>query len=137
MNNSFYPTAILTKSRLHNFKRMERRRIEFVINASYKTPLDQVKEIPEIIKNIIASIEGITLDRTHFMSYGDFSLNFETVYFVENADYNLYMDIHQSINLKIFEEFEKRKIQFAHPTQSIFITPKEKENHKEKLSKTN
>lgn len=123
----------LTKSRVHNFKRMERRRIEFNIGITYETPLEQVKEVPTIIKSIIQSIEGITLDRTHFMSYGDFSLIFQTVYFVENSDYNLYMDIRQNINLKLFEEFEKRKIQFAYPTQSIFITPTGKENHKEQM----
>ena len=106
----------LTKSRLHNFKRMQRRRIEFVINVSYNTPLDLVKQIPDIIKSIITSTPGITLDRTHFIGYGEFSLKFETVYFVENSDYNTYADIQQGINLKIFEEFEKRNIEFAIPT---------------------
>ncbi len=123
----------LTKSRVHNFKRMEQRRIEFNIGITYQTPLEQIKEVPTIIKNIIASIEGITLDRTHFMAYGDFSLIFQTVYVVENPDYNVYMDIHQTINLKLFEEFEKRKIEFAYPTQSIFLTPTEKTNHKEQM----
>ena len=123
----------LTKSRLHNFKRMQRRRIEFNIGITYQTPLEQVKEVPEIIRSIIASIDGITLDRTHFSAYGDFSLIFQTVYFVENADYNSYMDIHQTINLKLLEEFEKRKIEFAYPTQSIFLTPTQKENTKEQF----
>jgi small-conductance mechanosensitive channel len=123
----------LTKSRLHNFKRMQRRRIEFNIGITYQTPLEKVKEVPEIIRSIISSIKGVTLDRTHFMAYGDFSLIFQTVYFVENADYNSYMDLHQEINLKLLEEFEKRKIEFAYPTQSIFLTPTHKENNKEQF----
>ena len=123
----------LTKSRVHNFKRLEQRRIEFNIGITYQTPLEQIKEVPTIIKNIITSIEGITLDRSHFMAYGDFSLIFQTVYIVENPDYNAYMDINQTINLKLFEEFEKRKIEFAYPTQSIFLTPTEKINHKEQM----
>ncbi|HKZ36360.1 MAG TPA: mechanosensitive ion channel domain-containing protein, partial [Chryseolinea sp.] len=56
----------LTKSRLHNFKRMERRRIEFSIGIKYETPLEQVREVPVIIKNIITSMEGVTIDRSHF-----------------------------------------------------------------------
>jgi small-conductance mechanosensitive channel len=116
----------LTKSRLHNFKRMQRRRIEFVINVAYGTPLDRVREIPGIIKNIIAANSGITLDRTHFSSYGDFGFRFETVYFVENADYNLYADIQQGINLKILEAFEKLEIQFAQPAGPILAPPKPK-----------
>jgi small-conductance mechanosensitive channel len=123
----------LTKSRLHNFKRMQRRRIEFKIGVTYEATLEQIQKIPTIIKDIISSIEGITLDRTHFMEYGEYSIVFQTVYFVENADYNVYMDIHQTINLRLFEEFEKRGIELAYRTQSVFLIPTEKENSKQQL----
>ena len=123
----------LTKSRVHNFKRMQRRRIQFEIGIVYQSTIEQIKAVPGIIKEVIESIDGLTLDRTHFKSYGDFSLIFQTVYFVESADYNVYMDKQQMINLKIFEEFEKRKIEFAYPTQSIFLSGTEKENHDEKF----
>jgi small-conductance mechanosensitive channel len=123
----------LTKSRVHNFKRMQRRRIQFEIGIVYESTIDQIKAVPIIIKEVIDSIEGLTLDRTHFKSYGDFSLIFQTVYFVESADYNIYMDKQEIINLRIHEEFEKRKIDFAYPTQSIYLSRTEKENHKENL----
>lgn len=123
----------LTKSRVHNFKRMQRRRIQFELGIVYQSTIDQIKAVPVIIKEVIESIDGLTLDRTHFKSYGDFSLIFQTVYFVESADYNVYMDKQQMINLKILEEFEKRKIEFAYPTQSIFLNGTAKENHNEKL----
>ena len=38
------------------------------------------------------------------------------------ADYNKYMDIQQAINLKIYKEFEKQGIEFAYPTQTLFVT---------------
>ncbi len=123
----------LTKSRVHNYKRMQRRRIQFDIGIIYQTSLDRIQEVPSIIKDIIMSIEGITLDRTHFKGYGDFSLIFQTVYFVESPDFNVYMDKQQLINLRLFEEFEKRKIEFAYPTQSLFLTPTTKENHNDQL----
>jgi small-conductance mechanosensitive channel len=123
----------LTKSRVHNYKRMERRRIEFNIGIVYETPLEKIQEVPSIIKEIITSIDGLTLDRTHFKGYGDFSLIFQTVYFVESPDFNYYMDRQQTINLRLYEEFQKRKIEFAYPTQSVFLTPTNKENHKEQM----
>ena len=52
---------------------------------------------------------------------GDFSLNFEFVYYVHSADYTKYMDIQQAINLAIFEAFEKEGIEFAYPTQTLFV----------------
>ena len=126
----------LTNSIVHNYKRMEKRRIVFSIGVVYQTKYEQVKEIPSIIKETINSIEMTMFDRSHFKGYGDFSLNFETVYFVLVSDYNKYMDIQQEINLRIYEEFEKLGIEFAYPTQTLFMnkensdseTGKEKEN---------
>ena len=113
----------LTNSRIHNFKRMEHRRISFTLGVAYETPLEQLKEIPEIIKSIIASTTDITLDRVHFLSYGDYSLKYEVVFFVETADYNRYADIQQEINFRIFEKFQQKNIKFAYPSQTIFMAP--------------
>ncbi len=114
----------LTSSRVRNYKRMVRRRILFRIGVTYDTPLEQLKEIPKIITDIISNIEDALLDRVHFASFGDFSLIFEVVYYVLSSDYTKYMEIQQQINLKIKEEFEKRGIQFAYPTQTIYLEGK-------------
>ena len=58
-------------------------------------------------------------DRCHFKSYGTFSLDFETVYFVLSADYNVYMDIQQAINLAVYRCFQAEGIEFAFPTQTV------------------
>ncbi|KPJ48212.1 MAG: mechanosensitive ion channel protein MscS, partial [candidate division Zixibacteria bacterium DG_27] len=58
----------------------------------------------------------------HFASYGDFSLVFEVVYWVMDRDYNKYMNIQEEINLRIGEEFKKRGIEFAYPTQTLFLS---------------
>ncbi len=111
----------LTDSRVRNYKRMERRRVPFRIGVTYDTPLSKLKEIPAIIEGIIKSVPDTIFDRAHFFSYGDFSLIFEIVYYVIGSDYNKYMDIQQEINLKIKEEFEKGGIEFAYPTQTLYL----------------
>ena len=85
------------------------------------------KTIPQIVKKIIEEQQGTTFDRGHFASYGDFSLKFEFVYYVAGANYTKYMDIQQSINLDIYEAFEKEGIELAYPTQTLFVS-KEKPN---------
>lgn len=112
----------LTDARVRNYKRMDKRRIAFQLGVPYQTTSEQLKEIPFIIANIIKEINGAAFDRAHFFSYGDFSLIFEVVYYVLGRDYNKYMDIQQEINFKIKEEFEKRGIEFAYPTQTLFLT---------------
>lgn len=111
----------LTNSRIHNYKRMERRRIVFGIDVEYGTPLEKIKIIPELLKTIVLEQQPVTFDRSHFSAYRDWSLRFEVVYFVLSPDFNIYMDIQQKINFRIYEEFEKRNISFAFPTQtSVF-----------------
>ena len=110
----------LTDSRVHNFKRMERRRVVFSVGVTYQTTAEQLKKIPGIIKGIIETIDGATFDRSHFSAFGDFSLNFESVYYIAGPDYNEYMDRQQNIYLQIFEAFEKEGIEFAYPTQTLF-----------------
>lgn len=111
----------LTNSRIRNYKRMEKRRVVFKFGVVYQTSLDQVKEIPGVIKNVIENIEDTVFDRAHFASYGNFSLDFEVVYYVLSSDYNKYMDIQQEINFAIKEEFETQGIEFAYPTQTLFV----------------
>jgi small-conductance mechanosensitive channel len=112
----------LTNSRLRNYKRMGKRRVVFKLGVVYQTGLQQLKQMPTVIKNIIENIDDTVFDRAHFFSYGDFSLVFEIVYYVMSRDYNKYMDIQQEINFAINEEFEKRGIEFAYPTQTLYLT---------------
>jgi small-conductance mechanosensitive channel len=121
----------LVNSRLRNYKRMKKRRVQFNFGIVYQTTLEQLKEIPNIVTNIFQQVSGATLDRVHFSSYGDFSLNFEVVYYVNSRDYNQYMDIQQEINLKLKEELQKRAIEFAYPTQTILLS--KENNHKKPI----
>ncbi len=101
---------------------MEKRRIVFKIGITYETPTEKVKRVPEMIKEIIEKAELAELDRVHFKEFGDFSLNFEIVYYLKSPDYNDYMNTQQEINLAIKKKFEEEKIEFAYPTQTIFIS---------------
>lgn len=60
-------------------------------------------------------------DRAHFKQYGDSALVFEIVYYVLDAEYNVYMDVHQAINLAIFERFAREGIEFAYPTRTVYL----------------
>jgi len=111
----------LTSSRVRNYKRMEKRRVVFQFGVTYDTPVEKLKKIPKIVEEIIKSVKDTIFDRAHFFSYGDFSLIFEVVYYVLGSSYNKYMDVQQEINLKLKEVFEKEKIEFAFPTQTLYI----------------
>jgi small-conductance mechanosensitive channel len=116
-----FANSNLLNSRIRNYKRMEKRRIAFTIGVTYQTPAEKLEKIPAIIREIVEAQAQCRFDRSHFASYGDFSLNFDTVYYVTVPDYVVYMDIQQAINLALFSRFEKEGIEFAYPTQTIFV----------------
>ncbi len=111
----------LTSTRIRNYKKMKRRRIVFGFGVTYDTPLEKLKRIPGMVKEIVAGIELATLDRVHFKEFADFSLNFEVVYYMEVSDYVKYMDTQQEINFGLKEVFEKEQIEFAFPTQTLYV----------------
>lgn len=111
----------LPNSRVHNYKRMQERRVVFGFGVTYDTTSEKLKNIPSIVKSIINSIDSTRLDRIHFKSFGNFRLDFEVVYYVLSSDYNVYMDIQQAINLQIFDSFSREGIEFAFPTQTLFV----------------
>lgn len=111
----------LLNSRIRNYKRMFERRIVFSFGVLYQTPLDKLKQIPEILREIVQSLDDTRFDRAHFKEFGDSSLNFEVVYFVLVPDFNVYMDRQQAINLALFERFEAIGVDFAYPTRTIYV----------------
>ncbi|MGE4483845.1 MAG: mechanosensitive ion channel family protein [Oscillospiraceae bacterium] len=114
-----FSNADLTSTCIKNYKTMQQRRVLFTIGVKYDTPYDKLKEIPGIIKRIVDDVPGTQFGRTHFFSYGDYSLNFEIAYYVLDSDYDKYMDINQEINLRIKKEFDNMRIEFAFPTHTV------------------
>jgi small-conductance mechanosensitive channel len=111
----------LLSSRIRNYKRMAERRVLFSFGVLYQTPAEKLEQIPAIVREIVESQAKTRFDRAHFKGFGDFSLDFEVVYYVLEPDYNLYMDIQQEINLALYRRFEEEGIGFAYPTQTVYV----------------
>jgi small-conductance mechanosensitive channel len=111
----------LLGSRIHNFKRMETRRVVFQIGVTYGTPDATVAEIPGLIEEIVRQRADVRFDRAHFSGFGASSLDFEVVYIVNSPDYGVHMDARQQIFLDIYRAFNQRGIDFAFPTQTLHL----------------
>ncbi|MEM9772688.1 MAG: mechanosensitive ion channel family protein [Cyanobacteria bacterium P01_D01_bin.73] len=118
-----FPNQYLTSSKIQNYREMKRRRIVFSLGVTYDTSREKLIAIPKVIQEIIESIEDAEFDRSHFTSYGASSLDFETAYYVLDRDYKIYANIHQQINFAIWDAFKARGIEFAYPSQTIYLDP--------------
>jgi small-conductance mechanosensitive channel len=116
-----FSNSDLLRSRIRNYQRMEERRIVFNVGVVYQTSPEKLAAIPGMIEEIIKAQELARFDRSHFKAFGNFSLDFENVYYVNSPDYNIYMNVQQAINLAVFRRFQDEGIEFAYPTQTILI----------------
>jgi small-conductance mechanosensitive channel len=120
-----FSNSDLLGSRIRNFKRMNERRAVFQLGVTYDTPAAKLRAIPGMIQSVVEAQANTRFDRSHFRAYGAFSLDYETVYFMRVADYNAYMDTQQAINLEIFSRFQAEGIDFAYPTQTVFVNARQ------------
>jgi small-conductance mechanosensitive channel len=116
-----FSNSDLLSSRVRNFKRMQERRIVFPVGVTYDTPASKLRAIPGIIEEAVGAQERARFDRSHFKAFGDFSLDFETVYYVTVPDYAAYMDVQQEVNLALVDAFSQDGIEFAFPTQTLHL----------------
>ncbi|MCS3835608.1 small-conductance mechanosensitive channel [Pseudomonas sp. JAI111] len=113
--------AEMIGSTIQNYKRLQERRIVFEIGLTYDCSTEQVKQVPKKIEQIIRGQEKARFDRSHFKSFGESALEFETVYIVLDPSYNVYMDVQQTINFELMEAFAALNVNFAFPSRTVYV----------------
>ena len=116
-----FSNSDLLGSRIRNFRIRQERRCAFTLGVTYDTPPEKLARIPDLIREIIESRENTRFDRSFFMVFGDSGLNFEIVYYMLVPDYQTYGETHHAINLEIFKRFAEEGIEFAYPTQTLYV----------------
>ena len=109
----------LTKARLRNYRHMQEWRIVFAFGIEYDTPPDVVAQVPAQVRAAVEHQQQTRFDRAHFKDFGDSALNFEVVYWMTTADYGVFMDTQQAINLELMRVFAGMGVGFAFPTRTV------------------
>jgi len=111
----------LINSYIHNYKKMEERRIVFKLGVSYETTPEQLVWIKKFIFDLIDATDHARVDRVHFSEFGDSALLFEISYYITTSDYVVKMDAQEKINIEILKAFSEKGIEIAYPTQTLYI----------------
>jgi len=120
------PNSVIANTSVENIgKRPYIRRISN-ITITYDSGHTKAKKAVEIIKEVLAGIPEVNTDsekppRVYFSDFNDCSLNIYMSYWVRPADYWLYHQVNEQVNLEIMKRFEAEKIEFAFPTQTLYV----------------
>ncbi|MCO5111577.1 MAG: mechanosensitive ion channel family protein [Burkholderiaceae bacterium] len=112
----------LTRSRLRNYKLMNERRIPFTFGLTFDATPEQLEQVPAAVKKVIGAQPQARFDRAHFTGFGDSSLDFEVVYWMQTPDYAAYRDVQQAVNLGLMREFAVLGVDFAFPTRTLMFS---------------
>jgi small-conductance mechanosensitive channel len=111
----------LLESRIQNFRRMNERRVNLSLGVTYQTTPENLRKVVGLVKGIIEAQELARYDRGHLSQFGDSSINYEFVYWITRPDYLAFMDTQQTVNLAITDAFATHHIDFAYPTQTVYV----------------
>ena len=118
------PNHIVANNPIENFSRRGIRRIKMHIGLTYSTNSEQISKIMNDIKEMLKQHEGISQSDSlmvNFDTFGDSSLNIFIYTFTKTANWAKYLEIRESVNLKIMKIVEDNGSSFAFPSQSIYI----------------
>jgi hypothetical protein len=72
-----------------------------------------------MVEEVVAAQKKVRFDRCHVSSLVDSATRLEVVYFVLDADYNLYMDTQQAIYLEVLRRFAADNVHLATKVYAI------------------
>ncbi len=116
-----FSNADLLRSRVRNITSLRERRVVFTLGVTFDTSGETLARVPTILREIVEQTPNLRFDRSHFTRIGESALEFETVYWVTTADYAMYKDAAQVVNLGIVSRFAENGVSFAFPTHTVMV----------------
>jgi small-conductance mechanosensitive channel len=113
--------AELLKSTVSNFKRMITRRIVYNLRAHPDTPASLAAKVPTAVAEFIGRREKVRFDRAHLAKYTQDYIEWEIVYTILDADYDLYMNTQQAVILASMQMFADLGISTAPRAQQLLL----------------
>ncbi len=118
------PNNVMANATIKNVSAHKKRRMYEFIDITYDTPAEKVELAVEICRRIVREHpEMQEYQQIHFNQFGSHSLKIMLYIFTNTTDWGEYLRIRQEIFLSIFREFNKHGIEFAFPTQTLYLNP--------------
>ncbi len=118
------PNSSVAQGLMVNISAEPSRKVSMTLGVTYGTSHEKMQKAIRILENTVKNHPDTDHKNMQitFKDYGDFSLNIGMIYFIKNfQDGEKKFHVMGEINLEIKKQFKKAGIEFAFPTQSIYI----------------
>lgn len=117
------PNYTVTDASIINISSEPMRKVVLKLGLTYDTTPEKMKEALAILKSIPAKLEYVSSNPSdiiaNFSDYADSSLVITYMYFIEKGGDIL--KVASNMNMEILDAFNKAGLDFAFPTQTIYI----------------
>lgn len=120
------PNSQMAKSLVNNIARRPNRRCVDSISITYDSGYQKMTKALEIIRDVIRKSPDTEEDfLVYFNKFADYYLEILCIFWIKHLDYRLFLEAREKINLEIMRRFEKEEIEFAFPTQTLYLKSEE------------
>jgi MscS family membrane protein len=115
------PNSLISKDIVTNVSLAKPRRIKMTLNLVYNTPKKKLLKAKELIFKAVELVDGTDSTQTKvvFNEFSSSSLDLMVIYYLTKT--KDYFRIKDEVNFKIMDLFEKEKLEFAYPTQTVYL----------------
>ena len=117
------PNAVMANSAITNFSKMGKRRVKMKLGVTYQTTTKQLNELLTLMRDYLKNNPEVHPDTImiYFDEFTDSSLGIFCYFFTNTTVWSEYLQVKERINLDIMKLFEDVGVEFAYPTQTLFL----------------
>ncbi len=116
------PNSKISSSVVTNITSAPKRKCVWHIGLTYNTTVAKVERAKKIIVDAINAHPECENDPiVEFEEFADSTLTILVIFYTKENDFGQFVRVRDSIGMRIKREFEKAKIEFAFPTQTIYV----------------
>jgi MscS family membrane protein len=120
------PNSVIVNTAVENIGMRPFIRRTSNLTITYDSGHAKASKAVKIIKEVLAEAPEINTDpdrppRVYFSDFNDWSLNIYMSYWVKPPDFWLFNEVNERVNLEIMKRFEAEKIEFAFPSQTLYM----------------
>ncbi len=109
----------LLESRIRNYKRMSDRRATQKIRLSYETPIKKLESVTTLVQDFFKDHSQARLEYCRFTEIGEYAFIFEIVFWVNDPNYNLYIEVQENFYLHLLRRLQEHDIELSEPRYTV------------------
>ena len=118
------PNGAFASMQIENYSKRERFLFRHELSLRYETPVATVRAMVERLRRMLAErpdVPAAYRPRVNFKALGADNLTVEIFAYFQSTDYVTFLDVQQEMLLEIMSVFEEMGVEFAFPSQTLYL----------------